>query len=158
MHCAPTLLALDAICHQAGRVGLGLSFDDVTDYVSHNDFGTASLLRVLWNEQFSGRFVLAGSMVVYGEGLANCPIHGAVRPAARRVEDLKNGRFEARCPECETLTTWALVDETVPADPRNTYAGNQVAPRTLVHNVCPGIRRYVVNFAVSQRVRTTITT
>ena len=40
--------ALDGVqhvCHQAGMVGLGSDFLDVADYVSHNDTGTAVLLR-----------------------------------------------------------------------------------------------------------------
>ena len=53
-------------------VGLGVDFVDVADYVSHNDLGTAVLLRALARRRFRGRLVLASSMVVYGEGHYRC--------------------------------------------------------------------------------------
>ncbi|MGZ8735089.1 MAG: NAD-dependent epimerase/dehydratase family protein [Acidimicrobiia bacterium] len=58
----------DAVCHQAAMVGLGVDFGDVVDHVTANDLGTAVLLRVLHEQAFVGRIVLAGSRVVYGEG------------------------------------------------------------------------------------------
>src|SRR5690606_24141073 len=63
---------VDAVCHQAARVGLGVDFDDVADYVADNDGGTANLLRALWRRSFAGRLVVASSMVVYGEGRYRC--------------------------------------------------------------------------------------
>src|SRR5277367_6100890 len=47
----------DAVCHQAAMVGLGVDFNDVTDYVTENDVGTAVLLRSLHNVGWAGRFV-----------------------------------------------------------------------------------------------------
>ncbi|HEY2428296.1 MAG TPA: SDR family NAD(P)-dependent oxidoreductase, partial [Acidimicrobiales bacterium] len=72
---------VDAVCHQAAKVGLGVDFGDVGSYVANNDAGTASLLAGLWRRGFRGRLVLAGSMVVYGDGQARCPVHGLVSPA-----------------------------------------------------------------------------
>ena len=66
-------------------VGLGVDFDDITDYVAHNDLGTAVLLRAIARRRFAGRLVLASSMVVYGEGRYRCATHGPVRPAPRRA-------------------------------------------------------------------------
>ncbi len=63
---------IDAVCHQASKVGLGVDFADVDDYVSHNDGGTACLLRALHDRGFAGRLILASSMVVYGEGRYRC--------------------------------------------------------------------------------------
>ena len=74
---------VDAVCHQAARVGLGLDFADVRDYVDHNDAGTAAMLWSLHDAGFTGRLVLASSMVVYGEGSYRCPRHDGVRPAVR---------------------------------------------------------------------------
>ena len=58
-------------------VGLGPDIGDIADYVGHNDFATAVLLRALAGSGFAGRLVLASSMVVYGEGSYRCPRHGA---------------------------------------------------------------------------------
>src|SRR4051794_41093737 len=73
---AATVEGVDAVCHQAAKVGLGVDFGDVTGYVAGKDAATAVLLEALWRKGFTGRLVLASSMVVYGEGLGRCPVHG----------------------------------------------------------------------------------
>ena len=117
---------IDAVCHQAARVGLGVDFGDVRRYVDDNDCGTAAGLWVLHDTGFRGRLVLASSMVVYGEGRYRCPRHGDVRPRARTAEDLAAGRFEPGCPACGEPMAWAPVDEDAPTDPRNVYAATKL--------------------------------
>jgi dTDP-L-rhamnose 4-epimerase len=119
---------VDAVCHQAARVGLGVNFGDVCDYVADNDHGTAVLLDALWRRSFAGRLVLASSMVVYGEGRASCSRHGTVSPAPRHPDDLGAGFFEARCPinGCGTFVEWMPVDEDAAADPRSIYAATKL--------------------------------
>ena len=125
------LRAVDAVCHQAAKVGLGVDFDDVTEYVSRNDAGTACLLRALHQSSFVGRFVLASSMVVYGEGRYRCDQHGTVRPGPRAVADLDAGRYEPTCPSCGGAVTPAAVREDDPLDPRNVYAVSKLAQEGL---------------------------
>ena len=117
---------VDAVCHQAARVGLGVDFADVRAYVDDNDAGTAAGLWALHQQGFSGRLVLASSMVVYGEGRYTCAEHGDQRPAARSAADLDAGRFKSPCPECGQPLAWAPVLETAPVDPRNTYAATKL--------------------------------
>ena len=119
---------VDAVCHQAAKVGLGVDFGDVASYVTANDLGTAVLLEALWHRRFAGRFVLASSMVVYGEGRYRCADHGEVAAPPRRPEDLDAGRFEPRCPHplCHHDLTWAAVTEDAPLDPRNVYAATKL--------------------------------
>lgn len=119
---------VDAVCHQAAMVGLGVDFGDVGSYVAHNDVGTAAVLQALWESQFRGRFVLASSMVVYGEGQGCCSTHGVVRPRPRVASDLAAARFEQRCsaPGCDQATAWVEVDELARLDPRNVYAATKV--------------------------------
>ena len=117
---------IDAVCHQAARVGLGVDFGDVRRYVDDNDAGTAAGLWVLHDTGFQGRFVLASSMVVYGEGRYRCHRHGDVRPGARTAEDLAADRFDPACPACGDRLTWAPIDEDAPTDPRNVYAATKL--------------------------------
>jgi dTDP-L-rhamnose 4-epimerase len=117
---------VDDVCHQAGMVGLGVDFLDVADYVSHNDLGTAVLLRALARRHFRGRLVLASSMVVYGEGRYRCAEHGTVRPLPRRPADLDAGRFEPRCPRCGAPLAPEAIPEDAALDPRNVYAATKL--------------------------------
>ena len=120
------LRGVDAISHQAARVGLGVSPADVRGYVEDNDLGTAVGLWALHEAGFGGRLVLASSMVVYGEGAYSCAEHGLVRPGPRLVSDLDAGQFEPPCPGCGLALTADLVDELAPTDPRNTYAATKL--------------------------------
>ncbi|MFI8292221.1 NAD-dependent epimerase/dehydratase family protein [Streptomyces sp. ms191] len=124
------LRGVDVVCHQAAMVGLGKDFGDAPDYVGCNDLGTAVLLAAMAEAGVRG-LVLAGSMVVYGEGRYTCRRHGAVRAGARRPEDLAAGLFEPRCPDCGDALHPGLVAEDAPADPRNVYAATKLAQEHL---------------------------
>ncbi|MET8026375.1 NAD-dependent epimerase/dehydratase family protein [Streptomyces avermitilis] len=127
---ARALSGVDAVCHQAAMVGLGSGFTDATEYVSRNDLGTAVLLTGM-AEAGVRRLVLAGSMVVYGEGRYLCEWHGVVRPGPRAVADLAAGRFEPTCPACGEALSPGLVGEDAPVDPRNVYATTKLAQEHL---------------------------
>jgi dTDP-L-rhamnose 4-epimerase len=125
---AAAVAGVDAVCHQAAKVGLGVEFGDVSAYVTDNDLGTARLLEALWRRSFTGRLVVASSMVVYGEGRYRCPDHGDVRPGPRTAADLAAGRFDPACPVsgCDVRAGWATIDESAPVDPRNAYAATKL--------------------------------
>ncbi|MFJ8507606.1 NAD-dependent epimerase/dehydratase family protein [Streptomyces avermitilis] len=127
---ARALSGVDAVCHQAAMVGLGSGFTDAAEYVSRNDLGTAVLLTGM-AEAGVRRLVLAGSMVVYGEGRYLCEWHGVVRPGPRAVADLAAGRFEPTCPACGEALSPGLVGEDAPVDPRNVYATTKLAQEHL---------------------------
>ncbi|GGV13660.1 NAD-dependent dehydratase [Streptomyces litmocidini] len=124
------LRGVDAVCHQAAMVGLGKDFADAPGYVGCNDLGTAVLLAEMAAVGVRD-LVLAGSMVIYGEGRYTCARHGTVRPGPRRTEDLTAGRFEPRCPDCGAELAPGLVGEDAPADPRNVYAATKLAQEHL---------------------------
>jgi dTDP-L-rhamnose 4-epimerase len=127
---ARVLPGVDAVCHQAAMVGHGVDPSDAPGYAAHNDVGTAVLLAAM---HASGvrRLVLAGSMVVYGEGRYDCLEHGVVRPLPRVSDDLDAGRFEPRCPRCGRELVPGLVGEDAPPDPRSTYAVTKLAQEHL---------------------------
>jgi len=120
------LVGVDAVCHQAAMVGLGVDFADAPAYVSHNDGGTAVLLAALHEHQFRGRLVLASSMVVYGEGRYRCRTHGLVRPGPRDPVRMERGMWDPCCPACGGTVMPEPVPEDAPADPRNVYAATKV--------------------------------
>ncbi|GAA3872950.1 NAD-dependent epimerase/dehydratase family protein [Streptomyces sedi] len=121
---------VDAVCHQAAMVGLGKDFADAPAYVSVNDHGTALLLAAMADAGVE-RLVLAGSMVVYGEGRYDCPTHGPVRPGPRGADRLAAGEFEPPCPRCGAPLVPGLVTEDAPTDPRNVYATTKLAQEHL---------------------------
>lgn len=125
------LRGVDAVCHQASKVGLGVDFTDVDEYVSRNGGGTACLLRALHDVGFAGRFVLASSMVVYGEGRYRCGQHGVVRPGPRCLADLEAGRYDPPCPTCSAQLDAEPVPEDHWLDPRNVYAATKLAQEHL---------------------------
>ncbi|NUO42644.1 MAG: NAD-dependent epimerase/dehydratase family protein [Streptomyces sp.] len=124
------LRGVDAVCHQAAMVGLGNGVADAAEYVAHNDLGTAVLVAAM-AEAGVRRLVLAGSMVVYGEGRYACARDGVVRPGPRAVEDLDAGRFEPVCPVCGAELSPGLIGEDAPVDPRNVYATTKLAQEHL---------------------------
>jgi dTDP-L-rhamnose 4-epimerase len=124
------LTGVDAVCHQAAMVGLGVDLDDLPAYAGANDLGTAVLLARMARAGV-GRLVLASSMVVYGEGRYRCADHGDVAPGPRRVADLDAGSFEPPCPVCGAPLAPDLVGEDARLDPRNVYAATKVAQEHL---------------------------
>ncbi|MEV7689442.1 NAD-dependent epimerase/dehydratase family protein [Streptomyces bungoensis] len=143
---ARALSGVNAVCHQAAQVGLGDGVRDAAEYVSRNDLGTAVLLAAMAGAGVR-RLVLAGSMVVYGEGRYECRVHGAVRPGPRDPADLAAGRFEPGCPVCGAPLSPGLVGEDAPADPRNVYAATKLAQEHL----CAAWARSADGTAVSLR-------
>jgi dTDP-L-rhamnose 4-epimerase len=127
---ASALRGVDAVVHQAAMVGLGVNLDDLPEYVSCNDLGTAVLLRAMARAGVR-RLVLASSMVVYGEGAYDCAEHGPVQPGPRSRDDLAAGRFEPPCPRCGAPLRPGLVSEDAPLDPRSVYAATKLAQEHL---------------------------
>ena len=124
------LTGIDAVCHQAALVGLGVDLSDLPGYADVNVTGTAVLLEAMGRHGVR-RLVLASSMVVYGEGGYQCADHGQVRPSPRRPADLSARRFEPRCPRCDRSLSTVRVTEDATLDPRNAYAATKLAQEHL---------------------------
>jgi dTDP-L-rhamnose 4-epimerase len=125
---AEALRGVDAVCHQAAKVGLGVDFSDAPDYVSSNDLGTAVLLAGMAQAGIR-RLVIASSMVVYGEGAYRGP-SGPARPAPRTIADLEAGRFDPFDADGNPLTP-ELIEEDAALDPRNVYAITKLSQEQL---------------------------
>lgn len=123
------LEGVDAVSHQAAKVGLGVDLSDAPDYVASNDLGTAVLLAAMARHRIT-RLVLASSMVVYGEGLY-LGATGPVRPAARSLSDLDAGIFDPRDAASGALLEPGFITEDSMLDPRSVYAATKLAQEHL---------------------------
>jgi dTDP-L-rhamnose 4-epimerase len=134
------LEGVDAVCHLAAMVGLGVSLADLPLYADVNMTGTAVLLDAMGRRGVS-RLVLSSSMVVYGEGAYVCPSDSCpagagepVRPLPRAAADLDAGVFDPRCPSCGAALSVSRVLEDAALDPRNAYATSKLAQEHLAAN------------------------
>ena len=118
---------VDHVCHQAGMVGLGVDFLDVADYVSHNDLGTAVLLRALartalpragscWRRAWSSTARATTGV----RRMASSARSHAVQPISMPAISSHAARAVAR------LLTPEAIGEDAPADPRNVYAATKL--------------------------------
>ncbi|QIK63169.1 NAD-dependent epimerase/dehydratase family protein [Leucobacter viscericola] len=126
---AASLDGVDAVCHLAAKVGLGVDIGDAPDYVASNSLGTAVLLSAMRDRAIT-RLCLASSMVVYGEGLYDDG-GSLVQPPQRRADDLEAGQFEPRSERTGIPLPPVLITEDQPCDPRNTYAATKLEQELL---------------------------
>jgi dTDP-L-rhamnose 4-epimerase len=120
------LTGVDVVCHQAAMVGAGVSPEDLPEFAHNNDVGTASVLAAMSRAGCSA-FVMASSMVVYGDGRYACAEHGGQEPPTRTIESLAAGRFEVGCPRCGAPMGWRKIPESARLSPRSGYAASKVA-------------------------------
>jgi dTDP-L-rhamnose 4-epimerase len=113
---------IEVVYHQAGMVGNGQSMVEVRRYVDVNSVGTATLLEAMVQRrgQFR-RFVVASSMVVYGDGAYACAEHGVLPYASRPVERLRRRQWEPICPQCGAEVEPVATSEDQPLRPGSTY-------------------------------------
>lgn len=93
---------VDTVFHLGGIVGNGQSMHDIRRYMDINVVGTAVLIEALVARRDRiRRFVVASSMVVYGDGAYACPEHGETSGSPDRpAERLARKQFEPICPQC----------------------------------------------------------
>lgn len=130
------LAGVDAVCHQAAKVGLGVSIRDAPDYVSSNSLGTAVLLTAM-AEAGIEMLVLASSMVVYGEGLYLDGDRSTQAPPRTRA-DLEAGRFDPLSPRTGEPLIPISIGEDQPCDPRNVYAATKLEQELLARTWAQG--------------------
>lgn len=89
------LQGVDSVVHLAAETGTGQSMYEVDRYYQVNVQGTARFLDLLVNEKLPiKRMVIASSRAIYGEGKYADNAGNVHFPAARREEDMTEGRFD----------------------------------------------------------------
>lgn len=84
---------VDAVFHLAAMVGVGQSMYQIKDYTDVNNVGTAVLLEALMDNPVE-KLVVASSMSIYGEGLYKDSQGNLEMEGERKLEDLKNAKWE----------------------------------------------------------------
>jgi len=67
------------------------------------------------------KVVLASSRAVYGEGKYHCDQDGVVFPNGRKIEDMRSGQYEPRCPHCGHPCQAVPTSEESPSRPASFY-------------------------------------
>lgn len=114
---------VEIVFHYAAAVGVGQSMYEIQRYVEANSLGGANLLDILANEKHSVvKLVVASSMSIYGEGKYECDECGVAYPQLRSDEQLRERKWEMRCPNCGREVRPLPTDEKKPLYPTSIYA------------------------------------
>jgi len=115
----PALEGVEAVFHFAAYQDY---LPDFSKFFRVNAAGTALLYELIVERRLPVRkVVVASSQAVYGEGRHRCANGHESFPSLRPEQQLREGSFEIRCPECGAETSWQPTDESV-VNPQNQYA------------------------------------
>ncbi len=117
------LTDIDIVFHKAAAVGVGQSMYEIANYMGSNTQGTANLLQAILDDRKDlEKLIVASSMSIYGEGKYMCSEHGAMAPATRPLDQLREKQWEALCPACNAELTPVATDESKPLQCSSIYA------------------------------------
>ncbi len=112
------LKGIDVIFHLAAYQDYMTDFSKFFDV---NSRGTALLYEIIIERKLPVKKVIVGSsQAVYGEGEYKCPQDGMVYPGLRRLDQLRRGDWEVRCPKCGGKIKMEFTDESR-VNPVNSY-------------------------------------
>jgi len=132
------LEGVNYIVHLAAETGTGQSMYEINRYTDVNIMGTSNLFEaILKNKRAVKKIILASSRSVYGEGMYFCKEHGIVVPNSRKIEDMKNGDFEVKCPICSGSVELRRTTEKCPLNPVSYYAYTKLAQEKMLEVMCP---------------------
>jgi dTDP-L-rhamnose 4-epimerase len=110
------LRGVDVVFHLAAMVGVGQSMYQLERYTSVNAVGTSVLLEALIEKPVE-RLVVASSMSLYGEGLYRDADGRPTTAPERRMEDLRQHRWELADERGRPLTPVPTPETKAPALP-----------------------------------------
>ena len=104
----------DIVFHFAAKVGVGQSMYELAEYTDVNNLGTAVLLESIIRNPVE-RLVVASSMSIYGEGSYRNKRGEIVPGFERKIEDIRNGRWELYDETGELLEPVATDETKIPS-------------------------------------------
>lgn len=129
---------VDYIIHLASETGTGQSMYEINRYTDINIMGTSNLFEVILKNNLAvKKIILASSRSVYGEGMYFCKEHGIVVPNSRKIEDMKRGDFEVKCPVCAGEVELRYTTEDCTLTPISFYAYTKLAQEKMLEVMCP---------------------
>lgn len=123
------LQGVDAVFHLAAYQDY---MPDFSTFFQVNTVGTALLYELVVEHRYPvHKVVLASSQAVYGEGKYQCPnvqcsMPNPQFPMPRSTEQLQQGDWEVRCPDCEIEMEPLPIDEETP-HPHTAYGISKYA-------------------------------
>lgn len=112
----------DAVIHLAALTGTGQSLYEISSYLDTNTTLSGWLVEQAVNRSaVPGRFVLASSRAVYGEGVGWCNEHGRAPLSQRTMEQLSQSDYEPRCSVCGRRSVPLPLREDDPVHPLTPY-------------------------------------
>jgi dTDP-L-rhamnose 4-epimerase len=123
------LQGVESVVHLAAAVGVGQSMYEISEYTAVNELGTSVLLQALIAHPVE-RLLVASSMSIYGEGLAQLPDGTTVEPDERSASQLRRGRWEPETADGQPLEPLATPETKHPAL-SSIYALNKFAQERM---------------------------
>ncbi|MFX1276305.1 MAG: GDP-mannose 4,6-dehydratase [Promethearchaeota archaeon] len=118
-----SLKDIEIVYHLAAMVGVGQSMYQIEKYVEINTLGTAKLLDILINKENDvKKLIVASSMSTYGEGGYICDHCNQVNPDLRGIDQLNEGFWEIKCPNCGKILNPIPTNEEKPQNCTSIYA------------------------------------
>ena len=146
------LAGVDAVCHQAALVGLGVDLSDLPPYCDVNVTAPPCCWR-RWARLGVPRLVLASSMVVYGEGRYDAPSTGRCARLPGPRADLSGAGSSRAAPTCGADLRTGHGRRVGPAGPAQRLRRQQGRPGAAGRRVGGHDRRRGRRAALPQRLR-----
>jgi dTDP-L-rhamnose 4-epimerase len=143
------LQGVRCVVHLAAETGTAQSMYQIDQYTSVNVGSTAMLFDILANESHSvEKVILASSRSVYGEGAYDCQKCGRVYPTTRLESDLRESKWDPRCPKCRATLISVPTPEDAAIRPASIYAATKFAQEELtrIAGVALGIPTVILRF------------
>src|SRR5262249_22658821 len=103
------------------------------------------------------KVIVASSQAVLGEGQYRCAVHGTMNPVIRSDEQLREGRWDHHCPQCDAPMQHLPTPEGQP-NPQNQYALSQYAEETIALTLGKryGIPSVAMRYSIVQGARQSV--